>query len=90
MKVLFIASSVFIPDDKRKTVTGYDYIVSEIAQKLSEKCEIDLYLLRPYPSSCNASSEYCFTKRCTSPKVLQPKATNTRKYRMSGTSWISA
>ena len=48
MKVLFIASSVYIPDDKRKTVTGYDYIVSEIAQKLSEKCDIDLYLLRPY------------------------------------------
>lgn len=55
MKVLFIASSVFIPDDKRKTVTGYDYIVSEIAQKLSEKCEIDLYLLRPYPSSCKVN-----------------------------------
>lgn len=52
MKVLFIASSAYIPDDKRKTVTGYDYIVSEIAQKLSEKCEIDLYLLRPYLRSC--------------------------------------
>ena len=51
MKVLFIASSVYIPDDKRKTVTGYDYIVSEIAQKLSEKCDVDLYLLRPYPQS---------------------------------------
>lgn len=48
MKVLFIANSVYIPDDKRKTVTGYDYIVSEIAQKLSEKCDIDIYLLRPY------------------------------------------
>lgn len=48
MKVLFIASSVYVPDDGRKTVTGYDYIVSEIAQKLSEKCSIDLYLLRPY------------------------------------------
>jgi glycosyltransferase involved in cell wall biosynthesis len=56
MKVLFIASSVYIPDDKRKTVTGYDYIVSEIAQKLSEKCEIDLYLLRPYPRSCKMKS----------------------------------
>lgn len=51
MKVLFIASSVYIPDDKRKTVTGYDYIVSEIAQKLSEKCFVDLYLLRPYLQS---------------------------------------
>ena len=48
MKVLFIASSVYVPDEGRKTVTGYDYIVSEIAQKLSEKCSIDLYLLRPY------------------------------------------
>ena len=44
---------MFIPDDERKTVTGYDYIVSEIAQKLSEKCDIDLYLLRPYPRSLN-------------------------------------
>lgn len=56
MKVLFVASSVYIPDDKRKTVTGYDYIVSEIAQKLSEKCEIDLYLLRPYPRSCKVKA----------------------------------
>lgn len=56
MKVLFIASSVYIPDDKRKTVTGYDYIVSEIAQKLSEKCSIDLYLLRPYSRSLNVNS----------------------------------
>lgn len=55
MKVLFIASSVYIPDDNRKTVTGYDYIVSEIAQKLSEKCEIDIYLLRPYPRSCKVN-----------------------------------
>lgn len=55
MKVLFVASSAYIPDDKRKTVTGYDYIVSEIAQKLSEKCEIDLYLLRPYPRSCKVN-----------------------------------
>lgn len=56
MKVLFIASSAYIPDDNRKTVTGYDYIVSEIAQKLSEKCEIDLYLLRPYPRSCKVNA----------------------------------
>lgn len=55
MKVLFIASSVYIPEDKRKTVTGYDYIVSEIVQKLSTKCEIDLYLLRPYPRSCKVN-----------------------------------
>lgn len=51
MRVLFIASSAYVPDDGRKTVTGYDYIVSEIAQKLSEKCDVDLYLLRPYPRS---------------------------------------
>lgn len=51
MKVLFIANSVYIPEDERKTVTGYDYIVSEIAQKLSERCDIDLYLVRPYPWS---------------------------------------
>lgn len=56
MKVLFIASSVYIPDDNRKTVTGYDYIVSEIAQKLSEKCNIDLYLLRPHPRSCKVNA----------------------------------
>lgn len=49
MKVLFLANSAYIPDDNRKTVTGYDYIVAEIAQKLSEKCMIDIYLLRPYP-----------------------------------------
>ena len=55
MKVLFIASSVYIPDDNRKTVTGYDYIVSEIAQKLSEKCDIDIYLLRPYPRNCTVN-----------------------------------
>jgi len=54
MKVLFIANSVFIPEDQRKTVTGYDYIVSEIAHKLSERCEIDLYLVRPYPRSLKA------------------------------------
>lgn len=52
MKVLYVASSVYNPDDNRKTVTGYDYIVSEIAQKLSAKCEMDLYLLRPYPRCC--------------------------------------
>lgn len=51
MKVLFLANSAYIPDDNRKTVTGYDYIVAEIAQKLSDKCDIDLYLLRPYPRS---------------------------------------
>ena len=56
MKVLFIATSAYIPDDKRKTVTGYDYIVSEIAQKLSEKCDIDLYLLRPYPRNCKVNT----------------------------------
>ena len=56
MKVLFIASSAFIPEDNRKTVTGYDYIVSEIAQKLREKCEIDIYLLRPYPRSCKVNA----------------------------------
>ena len=56
MKVLFIANSVYIPDEKRKTVTGYDYIVSEIAQKLSEKCNIDLYLLRPYQHCCKVNA----------------------------------
>ena len=55
MRILFVASSVFIPEDKRKTVTGYDYIVAEIAQKLSEKCDIDLYLLRPYPRNLNVN-----------------------------------
>lgn len=55
MKVLFIASSAYIPDDNRKTVTGYDYIVSEIAQKLSEKCDVDVYLLRPYLRSCKVN-----------------------------------
>lgn len=60
MRILFIASSVYIPDDKRKNVTGYDYIVSEIAQKLSEKCEIDLYLLRPYPHSCKVNAVSIF------------------------------
>lgn len=55
MKVLYVASSVYNPDDNRKTVTGYDYIVSEIAHKLSEKCEIDIYLLRPYPRSCKVN-----------------------------------
>lgn len=56
MKVLFIANSAYIPDDNRKTVTGYDYIVAEIAQKLSNKCDIDLYLLRPYPRSLKVGS----------------------------------
>lgn len=56
MRVLFIANSAYIPDDVRKTVTGYDYIVAEIAQKLSEKCDIDLYLLRPYPRSLKVGS----------------------------------
>ncbi len=56
MKVLFLVNSVFVPDDSRKTVTGYDYIVSEIAQKLSEKCEIDIYLLRPYPRSLKVNA----------------------------------
>lgn len=51
MKVLFLANSVYIPNDKRKTVTGYDYIVSEIAQKLSERCDVDLYHIRPYPQN---------------------------------------
>lgn len=56
MKVLFLANSAYIPDDNRKTVTGYDYIVAEIAQKLSDKCDIDLYLLRPYPRSLKVGS----------------------------------
>lgn len=56
MKVLFVATSAYIPDDDRKTVTGYDYIVSEIAQKLSEKCELDLYLLSPYPRSLRVNA----------------------------------
>ena len=55
MKVLYVASSVYNPDDNRRTVTGYDYIVSEIAQKLSKKCEIDIYLLRPYPRCCKVN-----------------------------------
>lgn len=56
MRVLFIANSAYVPDDGRKTVTGYDYIVAEIAQKLSKKCDIDLYLLRPYPRSVKVNS----------------------------------
>lgn len=56
MKVLFIANSIYVPNDKRKTVTGYDYIVADIAQKLSEKCGIDIYLLRPYPRSLKVNS----------------------------------
>lgn len=60
MRVLFLVNSMYIPDDDRKTVTGYDYIVTEIAQKLSEKCGVDIYLLRPYPRCLKVGSVSIF------------------------------
>lgn len=50
MKVLFIANSCCTPILSPKRIyTGYDYIVSEIAERLSSCCDMDIYTLNPCP-----------------------------------------
>ena len=52
MKVLFIANSCCTPRISPKRIyTGYDYIVSEVAERLSSCCEIEIYTLNPCPKN---------------------------------------
>ena len=52
MKVLFIANSCCSPiTSKKRYYTGYDYIVSDIAERLSRCCQIDIFSLNPCPEN---------------------------------------
>lgn len=53
MKVLFIANSCCTPRLTPKRIyTGYDYIVSDIAERLRSCCQIEIYTLTPCPENC--------------------------------------
>ena len=52
MKVLFIANSCCSNiTSKKRYYTGYDYIVSDIAERLSCCCQIDIFSLNPCPEN---------------------------------------
>ena len=53
MKVLFVVKSCCTPRLSPKRIyTGYDYIVSDIAERLSSCCQIEIYSLNPCPENC--------------------------------------
>ena len=52
MKVLFIVSSCCTQRISHKRIyTGYDYIVSDIAEKLGPFCQMEIYSLSPCPEN---------------------------------------
>lgn len=54
MKVLFIVKSCCTPRLSPKRIyTGYDYIVSDIAERLDSCCQIEIYTLNPCPENCH-------------------------------------
>lgn len=63
MKVLFVVKSCCTPRLSSKRIyTGYDYIVSDIAERLGSCCQMDIYTLNPCPENCrigNVSVKSC-------------------------------
>lgn len=52
MKVLFIVKSCCTPRLSPKRIyTGYDYVVSDIAERLSSCCQLEIYTLNPCPEN---------------------------------------
>lgn len=53
MKVLFVAKSCCTPRLSSKRIyTGYDYVVSNIAERLGSCCQLEIYTLNPCPENC--------------------------------------
>lgn len=53
MKVLFVVKSCCTPRLTAKRIyTGYDYVVSDIAQRLGSCCQMEIYTLNPCPENC--------------------------------------
>lgn len=57
MKILLITGCVYAENCNKKTFTGLDYIVSDIAMKLGEKHEVEVFTYTPYP--CNSTLRNC-------------------------------
>lgn len=54
MKVLFVAKSCCTPRLSPKRIyTGYDYIVSNMAERLGSYCQMEIYTLSPCPENCH-------------------------------------
>lgn len=57
MKVLFVVKSCCTPRLSPKRIyTGYDYIVSDIAERLAPCCQMEIYVLNPCPENCRIGS----------------------------------
>lgn len=53
MKVLFVAKSCCTPRLSPKRIyTGYDYVVSDVVERLGSCCQMDIYTLNPCPENC--------------------------------------
>lgn len=69
MKVLFIVKSCCSPfTSKRPYYTGYDYIVSDIAERLDSCCQMEIYSLTPCIENCCIG--YVPVKSCVNYKRL--------------------
>ncbi len=72
MKVLFVVSSCCTPRISPKRIyTGYDYIVSDIAEKLGSICQVEIYSLNPCPE--NSYIDGVAVRSCVSYKRLLKK-----------------
>ncbi len=69
MKVLFVTKSCCTPRLSPKRIyTGYDYIVSDIAERLSSSCNMEIYTLIPCPENSHIGD--VIVKSCVSYKRL--------------------
>lgn len=69
MKVLFVAKSCCTPRLSPKRIyTGYDYIVSNMAERLGSCCQLEIYTLNPCPENCRIGNVP--VKSCVSYKRL--------------------
>lgn len=72
MKVLFVVSSCCTPRISPKRIyTGYDYIVSDIAEKLGSICQVEIYSLNPCPENSHIGG--VAVKSCVNYKRLLKK-----------------
>jgi len=52
MKVLIVSGCVYAENCGRKSFSGLDYVVSEIAQKVGTEIDVNVYTITPYPKNC--------------------------------------
>lgn len=52
MKVLIVSGCVYARNCGRFIFSGLDYVVSEIAEKVGEVSDVDIYTITPYPPNC--------------------------------------